>query len=356
MKQYVICVDAGADRNAATKARQDAERIILSAGYEPLRFSGERTASGSRLRQIKYGATKGEAITAEEILSYPNSNLDASRIVLQYPFFPIKSVYLLRHLLPRAQKKKALRFIALIHDINSLRGFYGKAAEYSDAKFLPLFDHIISHNPRMTEYLTGAGIPKEKITDLGIFDYLTEEEAAPRSLRDGLAVAGNLDPEKSGYIYPLAQAAKLPLHLYGLGVQKEKLPDSVRYHGSFPPETLPGKIEGAFGVIWDGPSAQACQGATGNYLRYNNPHKLSLYMASGLPVIIWEEAAEAEFVKSYGVGLLVDRLSDAEEKIAGLTELEYRQMVQNVSRIGQAVREGRYLTRALEKAAQAAEK
>ncbi len=351
MKQYVICVDAGADRNAATKARQDAERIILSAGYEPLRFSGERTASGSRLRQIK--------LICQTLVSWNKLVREAeknSRIVLQYPFFPIKSVYLLRHLLPRVQKKKALRFIALIHDINSLRGFYGKAAEYSDAKFLPLFDRIISHNPRMTEYLTGAGIPKDKITDLGIFDYLTEEEAAPRSLRDGLAVAGNLDPEKSGYIYPLARAAKLPLHLYGLGVQKEKLPDSVRYHGSFPPETLPGKIEGAFGVIWDGPSAQACQGATGNYLRYNNPHKLSLYMASGLPVIIWEEAAEAEFVKSNGVGLLVDRLSDAEEKIAGLTELEYRQMVQNVSRIGQAVREGRYLTRALEKAAQAAEK
>ncbi|NRO11242.1 Beta-1,6-galactofuranosyltransferase WbbI [Lactobacillus helveticus] len=49
---------------------------------------------------------------------------------------------------------------------------------------------------------------------------------------------------------------------------------------------------------------------TGNYLRYNDPHKLSLYLASGIPVIIWKKAAEAKFVEENKVGITVDSLED----------------------------------------------
>ena len=34
--------------------------------------------------------------------------------------------------------------------------------------------------------------------------------------------------------------------------------------------------------MWDGPSPDTCAGVYGAYLRYNNPHKTSLYLAAGL--------------------------------------------------------------------------
>lgn len=62
--------------------------------------------------------------------------------------------------------------------------------------------------------------------------------------------------------------------------------------------------------MWDGDGINGCSGNTGEYLRYNNPHKLSLYMVSGLPVVIWSKAAEAEFVINNNVGVVVDDIND----------------------------------------------
>lgn len=61
------------------------------------------------------------------------------------------------------------------------------------------------------------------------------------------------------------------------------------WHGSFKPEESPEHLQG----VWDGDSVDTCAGNTGAYLRYNNPHKTSLYLACGMPVIVWKEAAIA---------------------------------------------------------------
>ena len=347
MKKYVICVDNGADYNAATKARQDAETIMRSMGCEPLLFPGERTAAGNLLKQVSLFF---RTLTAWQKL---NRTVEpGSLVIMQYPFFPIKMVYVLRQLLPRTQKKKKARFLALIHDLNSLRGFYGNAAVFSDTRFLKLFDHIITHNRKMTEYLVEAGIPEDKLTELELFDYLTDAVPKEHTLPEGIAVAGNLDPEKSGYISRLVRMAdeNLPLHLYGRGLKGKNEVRSLSFHGAFAPEILPGELEGAFGLVWDGSSAETCEGLTGNYLRYNNPHKLSLYLASGLPVIIWKEAAEAGFIKDNNLGLLISNLTKIPDLIRNTTEDTYREMQAQAQKIQARVRDGSYLAEALRKA------
>ena len=349
MKKYVICVGNGTDYNAASKARQDAEEILLSLGYEPILFPGERTAAGNirkQIRLIRQTAAAWKKMTRE-------AEAD-SLIILQYPFFPIKAVYLLRWLLPRAQKKKGIRFLALIHDLNSLRGMYGHAGLYSDTRLLKHFDHIISHNRKMTEYLLDKGIPKAKMTELGLFDYLTKATPKEHTLRDGIAIAGNLDPDKSGYISQMIRMAgkNLPLHLYGKGLDGQSSFKNIVFHGAYAPDILPGELEGAFGMVWDGSSAETCEGPTGNYLRYNNPHKLSLYLASGLPVIIWKEAAEADFIKDNELGFLIDNLGEIPELIRNITEKAYMEMKARVQKAQARVREGACLAEAMRKAEQ----
>ncbi len=346
MKKYTVSIEKSTEQNASSKARKDAETILLKNGYELISFNGAHSAEGNPLKQALL-----LFMTWKNWRELEKKSEEGSLVVIQYPHYPLKTSYLLTRLLPGIQRRKHIRFAALVHDLNSLRGMYGNPAVYSDTKFLPLFDRIICHNESMKKVLTGWGIPEEKLISLEIFDYLTDEPATEHQARDGIAVAGNLDPAKCGYIGELVQARErsLPLHLYGKGLPEELRKENVFPHGEFPADVLPGKLEGGFGLVWDGPEITSCTGKMGEYLRYNNPHKLSLYLASGLPVIIWKEAAEAKFVEENGVGFTVSCLEEAERLICEMSEEAYREMALRARKTGEGIRKGARLEAALQK-------
>ena len=85
-------------------------------------------------------------------------------------------------------------------------------------------------------------------------------------------------------------------------------------------------------------------------MRYNNPHKLSLYLSSGLPVIIWKQAAEATFVEKNGVGYTVKSLYEIPELMKKISENEYKNITENVSRISKKLINGEYMQLALREA------
>ena len=91
-----------------------------------------------------------------------------------------------------------------------------------------------------------------------------------------------------------------------------------------------------------------CTGQTGEYLRINNPHKTSLYLAAGFPVIIWKQAALAPFIVENGLGLAVDSLEELPRLLEQLTDEEYRGFVANVASFGALLRRGAYIRKALE--------
>ena len=102
-----------------------------------------------------------------------------------------------------------------------------------------------------------------------------------------------------------------------------------------------------FGLVWDGNSADTCSGNTGDYLRYNNPHKLSMYLASGLPVIIWSQAAEAPLVLEKGVGIAVSSLREIPEVLSGVDAVRYGKMRERVLALSGELRSGYYTKRAI---------
>lgn len=125
------------------------------------------------------------------------------------------------------------------------------------------------------------------------------------SKKNSIAIAGNLSPEKCSYIYKFIENnPELKINLYGVGYKGRSEYSNAEYHGSFSPEELPSKLDSAYGLVWDGPEITSCSGDFGKYLRFNNPHKLSLYMAAGIPVVTWKQAAIADFVEKHQVGLL----------------------------------------------------
>ncbi|RSX51758.1 hypothetical protein D2E25_1733 [Bifidobacterium goeldii] len=268
-------------------------------------------------------------------------------ILLQYPMLMYPKVSLVALPLIKAIKGKGAKLIYLIHDLQSLRGYDFKGV---DQNWLMMADAIISHNSVMSSYLKESGVDCP-IVDLEIFDYLIEDIPSKSINKEqGIVIAGNMDPEKAGYVYQLfSHFPNADFKIYGPNFVPSSN-EAKWYEGSVPPDLLPHTIKGKYGLVWDGPSIEKCEGTYGEYLRVNNPHKLSLYIISGLPILIWKEAAEADFVVKNGIGFAVNSIDDAISKIRSVDENEYRSMQNNVKTIQERLAVGYYTNKSLEHA------
>ena len=164
--------------------------------------------------------------------------------------------------------------------------------------------------------------------------------------------AGNLRNNKSEFIYT-DQMEKLnfKLNLYGPNYESELVKsNNIHYKGSFLPEELGKQFGDGFGLIWDGTGINTCDGMNGEYLKYNNPHKTSLYLSCGLPVIIWKQAALSDFVEKYKVGFTINSLSEIENILNNMTIDEYKQLKLNVENVKNKLLNGEFTMKAMENA------
>ncbi|MGC4017992.1 MAG: hypothetical protein QM793_01305 [Muricomes sp.] len=268
-------------------------------------------------------------------------------------------------MLPRIQKKSSCKFIAVIHDLESLRrGIEGVLSDnyetnkLADNVLLKKFDKVICHNESMKKYLVNQGFDEAQLVCLEIFDYLSDcDRTQPdKGMIPSIAIAGNLAKGKSRYIYEIVSDSRstvntsLRLHLYGNNFDNSDENENIIYHGSFKPDELAAHLEGDFGLVWDGSSPETCAGNTGEYLRYNNPHKTSMYLSAGMPVIVWSKAAIADFVLKEGVGICVDSLYEVEEKIQSISADQYKELCENAKVLSRKLKSGYYFEKALKSA------
>lgn len=204
----------------------------------------------------------------------------------------------------------------------------------------------------MKEFLIENKIGSEKIVVLGIFDYLLDNFNKEKASFDNtVVIAGNLSPQKSGYLTELLKNEnRIKFNLYGPNfTSSTNNNDYVSYKGIFSPEKIPFVLEGDFGLVWDGDSILTCSGITGEYLTYNNPHKVSLFIASKIPVIVWKQSALSDFVKKNNIGIVVDDLIEMQEIISNMSEEQYVLLKENIERLSEKVREGFYTSNAIDK-------
>ena len=286
---------------------------------------------------------------------------DRDVIIFQYPMHLGPKISF--RMLPYVKKNTGCKYVAIVHDLNSLRNgkneFYRADIEKSktiENNWLSKFDVLICHNEHMKKYLVDQGFDNTRLVNLEIFDYLTSSKIREREKNKfpSIAIAGNLIFSKSSYIYKIIdnkndRNTNLKIHLYGVNYDQSKAEKNMSYHGSFTPEELPEYLEGDFGLVWDGYSTETCTGITGEYLKYNNPHKTSLYLSAGMPVIVWRKAAIAVFVIENGVGIVVDSLLELDKTIESVSEKEYKKMCENAYIIAKKLRSGYYFKKALSK-------
>ncbi len=273
------------------------------------------------------------------ILSFISARLKRETVVVQHPFVHKPVVF-------KLFSRK--RLIIFVHDVEGLR-YYDNAKLESEIKIFNRSNHIIVHNNAMREYLVEHGVPAGSIYTNEIFDYLCGGEMPQRNGVKGeprIAYAGNLVRKKSPFLYHLdTEKMKFQLKLYGLGVNGDINSKEI-YMGSYTPELLPGRIDADFGLVWDGDYEEADESeACKNYTKYNNPHKVSCYLAAGLPVIVWRKAAISKFVEENNVGYSIANIYD----INNLDYADYAIKARNAAKVGEKLRNGYYTRKVMDK-------
>lgn len=335
---------------AGAKAPNDISEIAKKYGAKDILFYEPREHKNKYIT-YSFAAIDGALNWLRLIRIVKNGDI----VIFQHPNENIKFANLYIPLL----KKKGIVTIVVIHDLMSLRKTLllkenirkKKRDLLADQSLLKKYDYIIAHNPVMIDYLKKNGFDENKLINLEIFDYLHDADIPENRRKEkSVVIAGNLMREKCQYVYELISSEPdFDLYLYGSGFSGKE-GSNVHYMGKVAPEELPGKLKGSFGLVWDGNSIDKCSGNAGEYIKYNNPHKCSLYIASNLPVIVWKEAALARFVEENGVGIAVDSLKNIGKRIDQITDEEYKVMIDNVNRVGSLMRKGHYFSTALENA------
>lgn len=335
--------DSGA-RNAGNKARNDVEEIVKREGYQPLLLTVEDW--------YQMGTVKAQRHKAKALAQAFSQLKSGDQLLIQFPMLH-HSFFTTR--LVRKIQRRGVQVYFIIHDLEALR--YANLdtvplkhkirVHLQESSLLKVADGVIAHNPIMKSVLVEKGLPEHKLVSLEIFDYLIPnyQEKDGLSKDQPIIVAGNLAQEKAGYLYQLP--ARPAYNLYGVGFDESRALANETYFGSFLPDELPAALEGGFGLVWDGDSAETCSGVFGEYLRYNNSHKASLYLASGFPLVVWKQSALSHFVLEKGCGIAVESLHDLKETIDNLSDADYQDLVDNAKRVGQEIRDGHYLKTAL---------
>lgn len=334
--QYYISRNYKFSKNAASKPKMDCETILEKNGFKNLGFKQSNHPSSALGAIISFfGITKG-------LFLLPRNSVFCMQYPLSKFFGYITSIVLI----------KKCKLIIIIHDVKYLMGkskdLKGEMVKFNKADF------IIVHNESMINWFQENGCTAELVR-LELFDYIhASEKHASLNKPYDVVFAGGLGKGKSEFLYSMDKLnpSNYTLKLYGNGfnVADVEQEDSILdYQGVFSPDEVIDKIEGSFGLIWNGNALNECSGDFGKYLLYNNPHKTSLYLLCGLPVIVWKKAAIAKFIEKELIGITLNSLDELDALLANLKTEDYAIMISNVEKIKAKVASGHYLTQAIKK-------
>lgn len=348
MNRFILDLKNSGDFTAGSKARMDVETILKEQGFLPKYIYISKKDKNIAGTIVSLLSIRRQLIKI--MRSLPNKSV----LLVQYPWDFLS--YGLSKIIHKEAKSKKITTIVLIHDLNSYRTgskitkfYYNYIVR--EVSFLKQFDFVIVHNSVMKKILVTNGINPQKVVSIGIFDYLINKNIVlgqSQNTYKTVNIGGNLSPDKARYVYRLNELniTNYSYSLYGpyfKGVNHQ----SISYKGTFPADILPKYITNGFGLVWDGTELDSCNGNFGKYLKINDPHKVSMYIACGIPVIVWKKAAIAKFVLTNNLGIAIDSLKELDVFFAHLTFEDYQGYLNNVYKIRHKITNGFYLKKCI---------
>lgn len=311
--------------SALGKARDDVNRTLKDCGYDvevilckqyPVPFLSNLMGLLKNIAMILR-----HPLGTEYIVQYPVS----SKVIFPWVL--------------RLQRMLGNKVTILIHDIQSER--YHRDLT-PDLRVFRLANKIITHTEAMSRWIHEHGVTTPTVATQ-LFDYYTDDDFRSKDdlmkRKKEIVFAGYL--KKSSFFAPLSayDFKDLTFNLYGKVDEGFQVSGQIHYCGVFESNHT-ATVSGGWGLVWDGTSIDTCEGDLGAYLRLIASHKLSLYLAMGIPVIVWKESAEAEFITREGLGISVASLKELPERISAITDEEYSRMLDRCRAQGEILRRG----------------
>lgn len=252
------------------------------------------------------------------------------------------------------KERLGFRLICFINDIESMRMNKSEKYAMDEMKSIAAADVLMVPNDNSVRILQNEHQIVNFMIPVGVWDYLVDDsiyttECFQKALCDikTVAYAGNL--ALASFIVTL-YTIDLNFRIWGSG-EVEKNEDNVTFMGEEYPDKLVSMVaDCSWGMVWYGPSTDSCNGQLSSYLRFCNSHKCGLYLAAGIPVIVWQESGMASFVHKNQIGICVSSLKEAADIINHMDVSTYSHYRNNAQRIGRQVRRGHFFLRALNEA------
>lgn len=323
--------------SAGSKAKTDVEDILESMGAVNVGLA----------RRFRSGKVYAFIYNMCSVVRYLFSLRRGDCVVLQYP---VKKYYAF---LCRVAHWRGAKVVTLVHDLGSFRR--KKLTVEQEMSRLSQGDYVIATNAVMREWLQQQGLTLP-MGSLDVWDFLGGAQPRarlPYANRKRVLYAGALGHRKNSFVVEWAAMQRnYDLHIYGdYARYATSLAGEYLYcHDFMPHEAFISQVQAHYAVVWDGGSVDCCEGDFGAYLQYNTPHKISMYLRTGIPLVVWSGAAMAQFVAENGVGIVVDSLRELDALLSEIDENLWLTMCDNVAEVSSRLQEGYYLRRAVDEA------
>lgn len=325
MKYYLKIKNRSIVYNASFKPSEDGYAIAEKKGYSAIEIS--HWGNNKSISRI---------IAIWEIIKITLKIKSEDIIFIQYPMFTPLIKYLFRII-----NKRCKHIYILIHDLETLRN----ENVIKEHPILTTAEKLIVHNENMKKFVEDSLHPTGKIEILQLFDYISNENPRNECKVNEIVYAGNL--ANNTFLLGLSEVLTDPKSLLVYGKEESWMKENkikFSYKGKFLPDQI-NNIEGYWGLLWYGDSIYKCTGTMGNYMKYISPHKVSLYLVTGKPVIISKNSALATYIEENKLGITINSLLEIEDKIKALTEEELKSIQENVYKVSFQLKSGAFLSK-----------
>ena len=312
----------------------DAERIMAEAEYQPIFLPCHFSFSVlSKIRRFLF--------IIRIFLTLPSGSI----VVFLLPQYANMNRWLVNML----GWRRSVRRVAVLGDINGIK-HNDPALLQKELNEFRQYDFLIAHNQRMKDWLQQE-LPGVQCAMISFFDFLAEPNGSAPQQDHTVAYAGNLE---HGLFLNRVGALKsdnpsVLFRVYGQPYTQQMAEQpNLEYMGTSEPYALPAKLKASYGLVWYGNSLDEVGGSIGPYLSIITPHKASLYLLCGIPLIVPEHTAVADLVQQYKLGIVIANLHEIQAAMDAVSPEEYTSMCNHARSVATSVATGQGFRLALQ--------